>query len=704
MSEQPQSDSHQSINAQDTSIEKSNVGQVIGGNLTQIQGEVVNVTVYDNVDVLGLGRRQTSGSVKPLTQQDYRNRKVLLNKVKKFWIEGVLEKSLHIKALIELGLEERLDAVERPFQDVQEIPDESRQTLPSATDATQVFNQMGEGRTLLILGEPGAGKTTILLKLAHNLIARTEEDLSQPIPVVFNLSSWASERQTIADWLVGELNRKYQVSKKLGKAWVEEQQLLLLLDGLDEVKAERREACVQALNQFIQEHGQTEMVVCSRIRDYEALSVRLKLQGAICIQSLTPEQINQYLERAGDQLEAVKTLLQEDTALQELTKSPLTLSVMTLAYQGISVEDLPKTGSVEGRRQHLFNAYIERMFKRKGANQQYSKAQAMCWLTWLAQRMSQESQTVFLIERMQPSLLKTKVQLINYKIVILLIVELIPCLFFAMSSGIFVGIFYRINAVIDGFIWGLYFSIPWLILGTLILIIRNFFASEIKLFESFIWSWKKGIIGLLKGFYTGFFFGAILTILGMLFSPPMTIYGTIKPIDIIISEFIWGVIFFGLFFGIIFGLTFGCILGWNNNFQIEVTTIPNYGIWKSAINGGIIGLLTSLINGAIFGLISLVVFRASWSNDVYFINFLMITGLIFGLIFGLINSGGKPCIQHFTLRLILYRNGFVPWNYAHFLDYATERIFLQKVGSGYIFIHRLLLEHFAQMELEQVRR
>ncbi|MDJ0904037.1 MAG: hypothetical protein QNJ55_35140 [Xenococcus sp. MO_188.B8] len=36
------------------------------------------------------------------------------------------------------------------------------------------------------------------------------------------------------------------------------------------------------------------------------------------------------------------------------------------------------------------------------------------------------------------------------------------------------------------------------------------------------------------------------------------------------------------------------------------------------------------------------------------------------------------------------------WNYARFLDYASDRIFLQKVGGGYIFIHRLLLEHFAQ--------
>lgn len=416
MSQQPESMPNQNFNVDNASIREAQVGQA-GRDLHQVQ----YVTVYDSFNLAGIFRKQD----KPLAQQQYRLRKVLLSKVKQYWVEGVLEKSLHTTALSELGLEEQLDAIERPFSSVQEIPDEFRQTLPEGTSITEVFNQMGEGRTLLILGEPGAGKTTILLKLTGDLIARTEEDLSQTIPVVFNLSSWVSQRQTIADWLVQELNSKYQVSKSLGKAWVEEQQLLLLLDGLDEVKAERREACVQALNQFIQAHGQTEMVVTSRIRDYQALSARLTLRGAICIQSLTPKQINQYLDRGGEQLKAVKTLLQADTALQELAKSPLMLSIMTLAYQGVSVEELPQTGSLEKHRQHLFNTYIERIFRRKGAEQQYSKAQVIHWLIWLAKLMSQASQTIFLIERMQPSWLQTRTQKRLYRFGSLLIGALI---------------------------------------------------------------------------------------------------------------------------------------------------------------------------------------------------------------------------------------------------------------------------------------
>lgn len=67
-------------------------------------------------------------------------------------------------------------------------------------------------------------------------------------------SSWAEKQKPLVEWLVDELNAKYTVPKKIAQAWVEGDELLLL-DGLDEVKAERREACVGAINAFRQEHG-----------------------------------------------------------------------------------------------------------------------------------------------------------------------------------------------------------------------------------------------------------------------------------------------------------------------------------------------------------------------------------------------------------------------------------------------------------------
>lgn len=42
-------------------------------------------------------------------------------------------------------------------------------------------------------------------------------------------------------------------------------------------------------------------------------------------------------------------------------------------------------------------------------------------------------------------------------------------------------------------------------------------------------------------------------------------------------------------------------------------------------------------------------------------------------------------------------------NIIRFLDYATERIFLRKVGGGYIFIHRLLQDYFAELWEKEYR-
>ena len=358
-----------------------------------------------------------------LSRQEYRNRQALLNKVKQFWVKGVLERSLHNQVLIELGLEERPDAVSQPWNMVLQTPDEEPQPLPQGTKVINLFDEIGEGRTLLILGKPGSGKTTTLLELTRDLIERAEQDVDHLTPVVFNLSSWAVKKQKIEDWLVEELNSKYQVPKKSGKTLVREDKLLLLLDGLDEVKAEYREQCITALNQFNQEYC-PEIVVCSRIKDYEALSSRLNFQSAVYLRLLTLEQIFHYLDSLGSDVTGLKTLVEEEKALQDLAKSPLMLNIMTLAYQGVAVEDLPKTDVVEECRKQLFDDYIERMssyerifrYQARSKNKQrYSKTKTIRWLSWLAQRMLQESQTIFSIENMQPYWLPTKLTRVTYR-------------------------------------------------------------------------------------------------------------------------------------------------------------------------------------------------------------------------------------------------------------------------------------------------
>ncbi len=153
--------------------------------------------------------------------------------------------------------------------------------IASGISVGQVFN---EHEALLILGAAGTGKTTLLLELARDLLARAECDEGHPIPVIFNLSSWTIRREPFLDWLVSELNQRSDVPKKLARQWLESEQVLPLLDGLDEVAAAYREACVEAINAFRRDHRLLPIVVCSRIADYQALGTKLRLRYAIEVQ------------------------------------------------------------------------------------------------------------------------------------------------------------------------------------------------------------------------------------------------------------------------------------------------------------------------------------------------------------------------------------------------------------------------------------
>jgi hypothetical protein len=630
------------------------IGQVTGGN---VFGNITgNVTIYERVPVSSL---PPPIAVMPtLSQQEYRQRQVLLDKVQKFWVKGVLENSLHSRALIELGLQERLDLVKQPFTGVSEFSDVSGQALPDGTRTTAVFERMGEGRTLLILGEPGAGKTIALLKLAEDLIVRTAPDLRQQIPVVFNLSSWARKTQTIEKWLVQELLEKYQVSKALGEAWVKSEALILLLDGLDEVRAEQRNACVQALNLFMQDHGTTEVVVCCRIRDYQVLNDRLTLRSAICIQPLTIQQVNEYFDRAGDQLSALKAVLPQDEVLQELATSPLMLSVMSLAYQDFTIEQLALGGKTEDYRKRLFATYVDRMFDRRGKTQKYQQEETQRWLIWLAQQMTAKAQTIFLIERLQRDWLPIKRQQIIYRLQVSFIFLLFGILIGALNNH---NSFLSNISLIDvlGYKIGWWSAILFLIAAQ-----AKIYLVEIKLSRKQV---KTTIIAIIA-----------VTMQAI----PKSIYGSNKLVELIIIVFtmLLSLYCVPMWFSVVWGgsLTKIFIVYDVDNQKGDK---PNQGILKSAQS-----------------------FTAIWIVGIYFYvlhrdNSSLYLFLLLGSFYG-----GVSCIKHFILRLTLYRNRYSPWNYANFLDYATERLFLQKIGGGYIFVHRMLLEHFAGMSSEQSDR
>jgi hypothetical protein len=149
-----------------------------------------------------------------------RERQAMLAKIQTNWIKPWLENDLYQQARIELQLTQREDAVQTRIHRYNQAGGETGPEIPRDKPIEEIFDEAaGE---LLILGEPGTGKSTKLVELAKALLDRAAGDSAKPIPVILDLSSWAQgsskagKQAPLGEWIKSEL-RLYGVSSRLAQ-------------------------------------------------------------------------------------------------------------------------------------------------------------------------------------------------------------------------------------------------------------------------------------------------------------------------------------------------------------------------------------------------------------------------------------------------------------------------------------------------------
>ncbi len=327
-----------------------------------------------------------------------------------------LEQSLHNAVAIDLRKEKPPERMPRLCDIEVKIGNHPNSRLPPDKSVTNVFDDT-EGK-LLILGALGGGKTTTLLELAKDLINRAQNDPEQPIPVLFDLLSW-KKNLILADWIVAQLKSKYGIQDKIGKQLIQQQKLLPLLDGLDELEPRQRELCLQAINRLlVGENPVKHLVVCTPLEEYKRCKTRLRLQGAVYLRPLTEPQIKEYLVKASSL--QLWYGIEDDPNLLELAKAPLFLCMMTLAYEEILIHAWKRLPSKEERLKYLLNAYVRWLVTRKIKSRYYRKEPrpeaTRPWLVFLAKRMKEDKQVEFVMSQIQPHWLQTNSQKSMYRL------------------------------------------------------------------------------------------------------------------------------------------------------------------------------------------------------------------------------------------------------------------------------------------------
>lgn len=219
---------------------------------------------------------------------------------------------------------------------VRGVPDAEEIPLEGTYDrVAEVFDHPDSPRRLVVLGEPGAGKSMLVLRLTLQLLERRGAD--DPVPVLLPAAGW-DPGQPLDEWIAGRLATDHRHlatmveapgggRRTLARELVARGMILPLLDGLDELSPGHHGPALTAIASAAGTGGR--FVLTSRTKAYERAvhdSSPLARTPVVELQPLTPADAARYLVDGTDQ-----PIPRWDPVLAELTAGAGTPLVRTLS-------------------------------------------------------------------------------------------------------------------------------------------------------------------------------------------------------------------------------------------------------------------------------------------------------------------------------------------------------------------------------------
>jgi len=239
---------------------------------------------------------------------------------------------------------------------------------------------------LLVLGEPGVGKTAAL----ERMVWETAHARGSLVPIYVPLLRYSGDLLAEVQDALGETGLLDVRDIQDVTAFLRQSRCLILFDGLNEVRGDQRAQIVKDMARFVRDYWRHRYVFTSRSQDllWQTLRERGIVRVAVVVQPITDDQARGYLiAHLGDQ-KGRETHDSLNECLRGMSRTPLFLWMLK--------EVRLKGGQLPGNRGELFDYFVESLFTQDEGKLEVSiprsaKKQALACLAFALQRASRLS-------------------------------------------------------------------------------------------------------------------------------------------------------------------------------------------------------------------------------------------------------------------------------------------------------------------------
>lgn len=167
--------------------------------------------------------------------------------------------------------------------------DEPQDPQGECTEHDDIIVAFRQHKRLVILGEPGAGKTFSLWRIAAEQAQLALKDGGQPIPVVIPLNRWDDPELSLHDFVLLQMDQLAESFDSLYQA----KRILPLFDAMNEIPFDQRETKLPQVREWLKNYPCDEVLLTCRKRDYRGpLEQELDL---LTIEPLDPPRVYDFL-------------------------------------------------------------------------------------------------------------------------------------------------------------------------------------------------------------------------------------------------------------------------------------------------------------------------------------------------------------------------------------------------------------------------